>query len=83
MTEITNIPMPAHADDENPAEVGTAAWIAAHGGKDVTLAWQTADGEWAEAEDYGTWIGDVELDGTVYRLTLIEQANEITAEEVN
>lgn len=77
MTEITTITLPSYdAATENFAEVGTAAWIAVNGGTDVT-------GQHGEADNLGTWVGDVELNGTIYRLTLVEMTGEITAEEVN
>lgn len=71
---IITVDMPAYdAEVENFAEAGTAAWIEANGGTDVS-------GEHGEPDNIGTWIGDVEVAGTVYRLTLIEQTREISAD---
>jgi hypothetical protein len=71
ITALT-IPMPPVPDGENWAEVATAAWIAEHGGVDVT--------EGTGTEDCTTWAGDVALDGVVYRLTVADDGrDEITA----
>jgi len=58
----TQMPTISIDDGDNFAEIGTAAWIAQHGGTDVTY-------QHGESDDFGHWVGDVERDGIVYRLT--------------
>lgn len=74
MSNLTTITLPEFDhSSENFAEVGMGAWIAANGGTDVT-------GQHGEPDSLGNWIGDVDLDGTVYRLTVVESTKAITAE---
>lgn len=79
-TTIYPIPMPTDPQDYsgwNWAEEGTAAWIAEFGGRDVSGQRTDADADM----DYTSYVGDVEIDGTVYRLTCPDDGrDEIRAE---
>lgn len=65
LTELSVVNPPVDEEaGEDWAEVYTAAWIAEYGGTDVT-------GRYGEA-DYTTWVGDVEVGDTIYRLTALD-----------
>lgn len=67
--------MPEVAEGENWAQTATQAWIAEHGGTDITG--NLPDG------DYGTWAGDVLTDdGRVFRLEIHEAQRTVWAWEV-
>lgn len=64
------------AATENFAEVGTAAWIAANGGTDVTH-------QFPDNGELGNWCGDWQAPGgTVYRLVVNEYSKEIGGYEL-
>lgn len=62
-------------EDANWAHIGTAAWIAEHGGTDVT-------GDHGEPNDCWSWVGDVQRDGSVWRLTHDRRSGLIIAVEI-
>jgi hypothetical protein len=64
---ITN---PDHTSDQNWAEVATEAWIATHGGRDVTETHMTSTDE-----GDGCYAGHVDINGVVHRLHLNQQSN--------